>query len=81
MSRRTLMARAGFRVMLLAACSDRAAVRSGPHSPPASLDGRPFALIQTRGHMATDSIAISAIYQFLTFQSQGHRSPHAETSH
>jgi hypothetical protein len=30
---------------------------------------------------STDSIAISAIHQFLRFQRQDHRSPHAETSH
>jgi hypothetical protein len=30
---------------------------------------------------STDSVAISAIHQFLAFQRQDHRSPHADTSH
>jgi hypothetical protein len=30
---------------------------------------------------STDSIAISAIHQFLAFQRQDHRSPHADASH
>jgi hypothetical protein len=30
---------------------------------------------------STDSIAISAIHQFLAFQRQDHRSPHADTTH
>jgi hypothetical protein len=175
MSRRTLMARAAlFLTMLLAACSDRAAVQSRTQSPSASPDDSAFAQVQTRGHVAmgvdqytsthhfeplpdggritlvrdsddpagvpqirahtaeigaafrrgdftvpgfvhdravpgtatmaarrsrisyiadtvphggslrihsTDSMAISAIHQFLAFQRQDHRSPHAETSH
>jgi hypothetical protein len=174
MSRSTLLARiAAFPMMLLAACSDRAAVQSRTHSPPGSPDDSAFAQVQSRGHVAmgvdqytsthhfeplpdggritlvrdsddpagvtqirahiaeigaafrrgdftvpgfvhdravpgtaamgarqsrisyiadtvprggslrihsTDSIAIAAIHQFLAFQRQDHRSPHADTS-
>jgi hypothetical protein len=176
MSRRLLMAArtAAFPMMLLAACSDRAAVQSRTHSRSGSPDDGAFAQVQSRGHVAmgvdqytstdrfeslpdggritlvrdrddpagvtqirahmvaigaafrrgdftvpgfvhdravpgtatmaarqsrisyiadtvphggslrilsTDSVAISAIHQFLAFQRQDHRSPHADASH
>jgi hypothetical protein len=64
MSRSTLMARiAAFPMMLLAACSDRAAVQS-THSPSGSPDDSAFAQVQSRGHVAMGVDQYTSTHQF-----------------